>query len=708
MSGKIIETELLITGKDGTGGAFAGVIKHAQQLKATLAGLHAMRIGGADFAAAQAAIRGTTAALRTERIAAQEVTRAIAAGNAAIVERGGLISRMGARWQGVAQAGGMGWMIGGIASGRAMRAVAHDAGEFEHQRAMLATTTGMTPSEVTRAVDTAMALRVPLMSASDNLKAIGELRMVFGSTEHAIDNAAAIQRAAAVMKAVNPDKDASAESYDLARALELKGVSMDPAHFNRLTNMMVQAINASRGKVTGEGFFEFTQYARGAARYLSDDFYTRVAPSLIQEMRPTSAGRAIASLYQQVIGGKMSNRAAQEWVKLGLIDPHKVIFTKTGSVKGVKPGAFTDAAGFMADPHAWIQKYLKPALAKHGITGEAKVGEEIAHLFSNMYASQLAGILLTQDERLEKDIGLNKQAPGTDALEKMREADPWGVALPDLAKGINSLLSVLGSPLMERAGHVLGMMADGARSFASAYHALTKINPQAAQIISGAGVVGLGAIGLQGLRSMYGLVGGGVALKGSAVALTQSAAALDVAAARLGGAGLANGALRQSAGLAPVVGELAPVAGVAGGLFGWIPWIAAAISIATQHDIQTKTRDGKLWSDIIRDRLHPNEDFISAEGLKPLSRLSIMDALYTPHANDDAIRRVGNEPAAAELTGNAEIAAKITVEPSPDFITRIETMISNAIKGVHINGEGTTGSTGHSMPEAEPSSYRHW
>ena len=81
MSGKILEAELRITGKDGTGAAFAGVLKHAEELKKTLAGMQGMRIGGADFAAANAAIKEQTTLLRSERIAAQEVTRSIAAGN---------------------------------------------------------------------------------------------------------------------------------------------------------------------------------------------------------------------------------------------------------------------------------------------------------------------------------------------------------------------------------------------------------------------------------------------------------------------------------------------------------------------------------------------------------------------------------------------------------------------------------------------------
>ena len=84
---------------------------------------------------------------------------------------------------------------------------------------------------------------------------------------------------------------------------------------------------------------------------------------------------------------------------------------------------------------------------------------------------------------------------------------------------------------------------------------------------------------------------------------------------------------------------------------------------------------------------------------------------------NDALRRAYNEererlgiptiaePPKAELSGSADISTTIKVEPTPDFWTRIEQKINNAINGLRINGApptGTAGSTGTSMPEAGP------
>src|ERR1700688_605571 len=540
MAGKILEAELIIKGQDNTGPAFAGVIKHAEELKAALGGMQGMRIGGADFAAANAAIKEQTSLLRTERVAAQEVARSIAAGNAALVERTGLLIRLHKQFQGIANAGGVGWMVGGIASGRAAKSIAHDAADFEHQKAVLGAS-GMTKEEIERAISKSYAMRVPGAAPAENLKTIGELRMVFGSTDHAIDHATTMQRATAILKSVNPHMDAENESYNLARALEIKGVSNDPEHFTRLANMMVQALNASRGKVTGTEFFEFTKYSRGAAGRLSDEFYTRIAPTLIQELAGHSAGMALASFRQTLVGGKMTNRATEEFVKLGLVDPKSVIRTKTGSVKGVRPGGLIGSGLASENPFDWVQQYLAPALKQHGITDSNRVSEELAHLFGNRFSEQMASILLNQSQRILKDAGLDLQAPGIEALDRLRDSDPT-TAANDLGAGIKGLLGALGGPLVQPAIASMNKLSGWARDFAQNFAGFAKSNPMIAEALAGGGALGLGFVGFKGLQSMFGLFTGAGALRGSAAALTGSAASLNAAAARLGGASIATAA----------------------------------------------------------------------------------------------------------------------------------------------------------------------
>lgn len=695
MSGRILKSELVIQGSDKTGAAFAGVIKHAKELQRTLRSVRGMRVGDQGFARAQREIRSTTRLLRTERLAAQEVTRAHRAANEALVARGNIIARLRGRWQGLAHVTGMGWMIGGIASGRAAHSIAQDTAEWVHQRAMLATA-GMSPHEIVEATARAVNMRVPTMSAAENLKAIAELRMVFGSTEEALRNVATTQRAAAMMRAVNPNMSAEGESYALARALELKGVSMDEKHFMRLADRMVQAINASRGKVSGEDYAQFTKYSRGAAQYLSDDFYTRIVPSLIQEMRSTSAGRAMAAIRRQVVGGRMTHGATLEWARLGLMDPSHIIRTKTGAIKGVTPGGIIDSSLFISDPYAWIQGYLKPALKRHGLTKKAQVSEELAHLFSNTYAEQLAQILLTQSKRIEKDWRLTAAAPGIGALNRVRSTDLYTSA-HDLGASVETLLGAFGSPLAGPAIANMNRMSDLARSAGKWYADFAKHHPIRSMAATGAGLAGLGWVGWKGFKSMFGLISAGPALNASATALDGSAVALNEAAAAIAGMGLKPGGPVSSVergakrgGLLGFLGSRAgAIAGTALGAAG-IYFGSTEDANAGERDLYTRDKNGRLVMTPYAKSLQAS----NAEQLKPGDR-----AHWTV---DDLAKALGTTK--AELTGSANVKVDVEIKTEPGFWSRVTSTVHNAIDHINVFGgsEGSTGSHGTTMPEASP------
>lgn len=696
---KVVEAELRLVGSDRTAGAFAGVIQHAEEMQAKLRGIN-FSGGNASLAEQSAHLRRNNGLLRAELALTQTVNKTFKVGNEAWAARTGLFGRMRQHAEGLAAISGMGWMFGGLASGRFAHSVTRDAAEFSHQRAMLAVG-GMSKDEIALATRKSFDMRVPGMTAADNMRAIGELRTVFGSTAHALEHVVDVQRAASAMKAMNPEMNAEHEAYNLARALELKGVSNDPAHFLSLQNMMVKAINASHGKVTASDFLSFTGRAgAGTVSTLSDHFYSRIAPSLIQEMHPETAGRALATLRRQLLGGHMQLQSAAEWLRLGLVDPKKVEMDKIGHVKKIRPGAIVDGDLFSRDPYAWIQGYLKPALDRKGVVGDEKIAAEMATLFSDRYAENMATILLKQKQRIEKETEIFGGGAGLEAAEYARSHDALA-ASRDLSAAINSILSALGNPLTGSALVTMNKLADGARYIASSYNALEKANPWAARTMSLGGAAGLGYVGVKGFQATWGMLSGATALKGSAVALDASAAALNGAAARLAvtpaGAASSAGASAAAAGGAGAAG--------AGGLAGMISrfpflfWGGASYSIATMPDVLTKTRSGRGYDQAFRDFSDPQGlEHILPGGLQPLSRNAMMN--------------MESGLGWQQSGGTAEINTKITVEPSPDFITRIETMISNSLRNVAIAGvppTGTSGSTGGAMPEALPGGIsNHW
>jgi hypothetical protein len=673
MDSRIIEAELRITGSDKSGAAFAGVVKHAQELQRLLG--KGMKLDDPGFAKHNAEIREQTKLLQSERRAAQELQRSLALANGEMGRHVGMFTRAKGLYN--SAAGQLGMMATGAMAGHTVRSAATDAADLAHQRALLGAG-GMKPADVKSAIAASWkaARSVPTATAADGLKTIGELVTVFGDAHHAIEHLQPVLKATAAMRAVNPHMDAENESYNIARALELKGVSNDPQHFTRLLNGMVQAINATRGKVTGSEFMLFTKRFGAGANLLSDDFYTTVAPTLIQELGGDSSGTALASMRQAIVGGRMKANAVKEFENLGLLDPEKVLRTKGGNVMGFSPGGMQGTALYNSNPYLWMQQVFKPAMDKKGITEPDKVAEYLAHLFGNRRGEAIANILLTQRSRIDKDQVLIKGAPNADSIDTLKTEDPKTV-MRDLAAGVTDFLAAAGDPLMKPAIAGLNGLASLMRSLGQSVGGFAPDHPLLAGVGSAAALGGMGYLGVKGFQAMWGF-----GLPGAATALTGAAGALEAAAGRLG---VAGGVPTPGSETSKGKGNFVKNALGVGGTYAAIALGAyeAAVALA---DYTTKGLKG--GGNIV--------------GADPFTGAPIFDN-YNGHAPDLSGARSG-EPAKAELTGSAEVKTTITVSPSEYFGAFINMKVDNAIKGLNVTGaaNGTTGSTGRSMPEAGP------
>jgi len=182
---------------------------------------------------------------------------------------------------------------------------------------------------------------------------IKEARMVFGSTEHAINFIEPLEKMRVVLNSVTEGsgdklKDAV---YQMARAGELKGLQT-PEQYVSYFDQMTKAITASGGKVDPKAFFQATQYGRLASVGFNEEFYTRYFPSIIQEMRPSGAGTALMSMFNQGVMGHISKRGTEAWEAAGLIaDPSKLIRGPAGKLLGGwQYGAVKDSAMLTQNP----------------------------------------------------------------------------------------------------------------------------------------------------------------------------------------------------------------------------------------------------------------------------------------------------------------------------------------------------------------------
>ena len=353
----------------------------------------------------------------------------------------------------LAAIGAMGVVAGGailVGLGKIVEAGA----QVVHQQQLMYTA-GMSNKEVALATAAAWKDTAKVMGTSitENLKSIRELRMVFGDTSDAIKYLPIVTTAQQILGSTL-GKDSQDQVFALAKALEIKGVSMDPQHFASLLDGMIKAAEASGGRVNGGGFLSAFKYGRAATQGWSDQFIEQILPTLIQEMSSGSGGggsggpgNALMSAYAAVVGGTMTNKAAEQFLKLHLINRGGIVETKTGDIKGIRPGGVSGSSEFASDPYAWVQDYLMPAFAKAKITDPVQMREVIAHMFQNRTAQQIIDMFATQQVRFQKDAALQKQATGLGGWQNLINNDlttNWNA----FTTSIKNFVAALGVPLV--------------------------------------------------------------------------------------------------------------------------------------------------------------------------------------------------------------------------------------------------------------------
>ncbi|OCJ12466.1 hypothetical protein A6U86_05435 [Rhizobium sp. AC27/96] len=360
------------------------------------------------------------------------------------------------------------------------------------------------------------------LKVSDVLADIKEARMVFGSTEHAMDFIAPLEQMRVVLNAVTEgsgDK-ASDAVYEMARAGELKGLQT-PDQFMSYFDMMTKAITASGGKVDPKGFLQATQYGRLASKGWDEEFYTKYLPSLIQEMGPSQTGTALMSLFGTAVQGKVTKRSLGQMMDLGLIeDQSKIIYDGKGDPVGFNPGAVKGTDLMTKDPYRWAQEVFKPLvegkLGHQVFAGDESAIQLLGGMFGNRTSAQAIATLLLEGQRINKDASIVGQAQGVGAAGGLLQNDPNTVE-KNFSSAWNNLLTALGSPLVPVAIQAMNTMADVMKSLTN----FANGHPETIKII-GEALVGLG-IGLAALGAVAVVAAAAALIPGGAIAIAVAA-----------------------------------------------------------------------------------------------------------------------------------------------------------------------------------------
>jgi hypothetical protein len=205
---------------------------------------------------------------------------------------------------------------------------------------------------------------------------------------------------------------------DMLKVIEMRGGLASEDAFYKQANMIQQVQTATGGRVSGNEYLNLIKTGGVAAKGMKDaNFYYNMEP-LVQEMGGFRVGTGLMSGYQNLVQGRTTQRAAMELMRIGMLDPDKVEYDKTGKIKQIKPGAVKGTDTMIEDPYAWMKNVMLPAFAAKGITERQAVLNEIGAIFTNRTASNVYSTMYTQMANIDKNIKLNSGAAGINELEE--------------------------------------------------------------------------------------------------------------------------------------------------------------------------------------------------------------------------------------------------------------------------------------------------
>jgi hypothetical protein len=486
-----------------------------------------------------------------------------------------------------------------------------------------------------------LASRYPIVSSGDILELYRETRSVISGEVPGGANLSPQQRLAIAARdtqrvfpsVVQADAALKASGAGdpgdlqrLVKGFEALGVTQDPVRTEKLLDAYVRATQVAGKTIPVDNVLHAIQQMMGTGGMLSDDFIKHTFVSLVQE-GGSRVGAGLGSMDMTFLG-KLGNQQAAEWEKLGGLSPNDLIRTKTGAVKGLKPGH--NIHGYqlaLKDPDRFIWSVLVPAMVRAGYTTKEQQIAEVQKLFGSARARRIAAALVQQQPTYEQAAAKFDSAQGLGAADNAGRSAT--AALGELTTAFTTLMAALTSPAMDRAAAMMDKTAHFMTEVADRYGQFAKNNPHASEVAADAGIGG--ALYLGG-KMMLGM------------------------ARRLFGAGVAEAPGAGPSMLGTIASFLGPAAFVAG----------AAPIMAMSPD----SNSPNWWG----SRGTPNA------GVGPLPFIGSLakDAYDYFH------------PQPAEVGGAVGVNVKVDVAPSPSFATEIASDVVNLLGWGH-GTSGSTG-----------------
>jgi hypothetical protein len=382
--------------------------------------------------------------------------------------------------------------VGSMAK-QAAQAVTGPSFDLQQQEETLASM-GASPEQIAQAIAQAGVIqrnpRNPGITLGQALSMITDLYSVDRSDfAGVLSMSTAYAQDAFVLSQQKNGGDAMDVMYNILRSGEDSGKlgllnkdgTLDLTKIERFNDLITRMVVNSGGNLSPAGVLTMFGAAGPGITQMSDEAIEK-ALLMSQALGPSQTGTGINAMYQEFIGGKMSQGTARALHDAGVLPDY--MFGKDGKILKkyrygigmamIPEGALTGEAEALSDPFGWSTKYL---FGKYmNADGTVKTGDEktvetlIANLnrdYSRIPGMKDAGYAIFQGavmDRQLKNIGKVQTVPDIAS----NYASTANAQLGDFGAAVNNLLVQLVSPLIPGATAGLKTLTGGLDLFAKA------------------------------------------------------------------------------------------------------------------------------------------------------------------------------------------------------------------------------------------------
>lgn len=239
----------------------------------------------------------------------------------------------------------------------------------------------------------------------------------------------------------------------------------DRSRMESYFNREAQITSMTGGRVTPAELLQMAKTGGTAVQGLSIGGLTNLVSS-ITEMGGSRTGTALATLFQNIVGGHMQQPGMMEYKRLGLMDMSKVEVNKSGLIQSMRPGAIPIGPLMQDDPLKFADA-LTVAMKKHGIdtSNPQKVIEELGALKMPSKPAELVSLLINQRDRVVKESANVTNAKGIEGLNTQAEDSLTGKIKKYEAAMVDFKVNA-GVPMIETAAKLAGWLTPIANFFA--------------------------------------------------------------------------------------------------------------------------------------------------------------------------------------------------------------------------------------------------